>query len=170
MCRSQLLRNIKLDLSRSSLQEIPRPQFGSSRIKTRLLTQQRPPVSRPTVPCNMPSPRPRPLYSRPLDTLYIIWLFLHLLTTLLIDIVPFYPVALQFEPLLRIRADYIADFKDPLVANPPPWFVSFLWAEALYQVPACGWGVWGLWSGELSTYCLGRRALDFGMLMLGWFD
>lgn len=140
----------------------PKTPFMTSAIPDQEALQQRQQLH---PPASMPSSSPRSLYSRPLDAIYILWLAIHLLIIIFIDIVPFYPTFLQFPVLLQVQANYIADYKDPLVSNPPPWFLAFLWVEALYQLPICGLGIWGLWNGEILL--LIRCSLFSGEILIG---
>lgn len=40
-----------------------------------------------------------------------------------------------FEQLRDVLEWYSADFKDPMVTDPPQWFKSFIFCEALFQLP-----------------------------------
>ena len=90
----------------------------------------------------------KPLTSRPLDLLYTIWFIIHVLITIFVDMVPFYPRVLQLPILLKVRQDYITDWKDPLVISWPAWFRAFLIVEGLYQAPLCIWGIGALRDGR----------------------
>lgn len=40
-----------------------------------------------------------------------------------------------FAQLRDVLEWYSADFKDPMVTDPPQWFKSFIFCEALFQLP-----------------------------------
>ncbi|KAG2178754.1 hypothetical protein INT43_001600 [Umbelopsis isabellina] len=51
------------------------------------------------------------------------------------------------------NAYYLREFKDPLVANARhmPWFKSFMWCEALLQLPFFFWALRGLYKDTRMT-------------------
>ncbi|KAJ2958252.1 hypothetical protein NQZ79_g6118 [Umbelopsis isabellina] len=51
------------------------------------------------------------------------------------------------------NAYYLREFKDPLVANARhmPWFKSFMWCEAIFQLPFFFWALRGLYNDTRMT-------------------
>lgn len=90
----------------------------------------------------------RPLKSRPLDTVYIAWFALHLVVMFNVDMVAIYKQSLTPAFQLSLRAWYIETYNDPFFINPPAWFLSFMWMEALYHVPLCLWAIPALVRGR----------------------
>ena len=93
---------------------------------------------------------PRPLSSRPLDALYTVWFLLHLVIMFSVDLVPLYSsISPSLTPpaLLQLRTWYIDTYHDRFFTDPPAWFASFMWMEAVYHVPLSLWAVRALVRG-----------------------
>ena len=73
-----------------------------------------------------------------------------------VDLVPLYPKALQFSPLLALRQWYIVTYSDRFFVKPPAWFTFYAWMEAGYHVPVSLWAIGGLRRSELFDFMLSR--------------
>lgn len=95
------------------------------------------------------------LLSRPLDLTYFIYVATHIPITIFLDCQSLYPLHMIPQPMKDFNAYYLREFKDPLVANARhmPWFKSFMWCEAIFQLPFFFWALRGLYNGR-SGYIL----------------
>lgn len=59
---------------------------------------------------------------------------------------------LQLKDLLKW---YAADFKDPMVLDPPEWFKSFVFCEALLQTPFFPIAAYAFLKGQLTRKVAG---------------
>ncbi|XP_034087516.1 LOW QUALITY PROTEIN: sigma intracellular receptor 2 [Gymnodraco acuticeps] len=59
----------------------------------------------------------------------------HIPITLFIDYKPCYRDMCTSQPLKDLIRWYGRMFKDPMVLDPPQWFTSFIFCEALFQTP-----------------------------------
>ena len=84
------------------------------------------------------------LSNRPLDTIYTVWFSLHLVIMICVDLTALYPKWLMPAPLMSLREWQMATYKDRFFIDPPAWFLSFVWMEALYHVPLSVWAVGAL--------------------------
>ncbi|KAF8159552.1 hypothetical protein B0H34DRAFT_703921 [Crassisporium funariophilum] len=104
-----------------------------------------------------------PLTARPLDLLYFLFFAIHIPATLVIDLQALYPAALV-PSLLRAPLDfYIGMSRDPLIGGVVGafgnsehlvWFKTFLYLEALFQLPVFVLGLRGLYKGSRTIYPL----------------
>jgi len=105
----------------------------------------------------------RPLTSRPIDLFYFIFFLVHIPSTLLIDCQAIWPK--QFTPkfMQAIPPWYVGMSGDPLVGGAMgifkneselAWLKSFLYLEALFQLPVFVIGARGLWRDSPSIYGL----------------
>jgi len=106
---------------------------------------------------------PRPLTSRPMDLCYFIFFLVHIPATLLIDCQVIWPK--QFVPKLvqAIPPLYVGMSGDPLIGGAMgifgngselAWFRSFIYLEALFQLPVFVLGACGLWRDSPRIYSL----------------
>ncbi|KAI8581662.1 hypothetical protein K450DRAFT_230576 [Umbelopsis ramanniana AG] len=93
------------------------------------------------------------LTSRPLDLTYFMYMASHIPITMFFDCQVLYPTSWIPQPLLDLTAWYIQEFKDPLIsnANNLPWFKSFIYCEALIQLPFFFWSLHGLYYNKPIT-------------------
>ncbi|CAO3677431.1 unnamed protein product [Umbelopsis vinacea] len=91
-----------------------------------------------------------PLTSRPLDLTYFIYVATHIPISLFLDCQALYPAHLVPQPLANLNAYYVNTFKDPLISNVHnlPWFKSFVYCEALFQIPFFFWALGGLYHNK----------------------
>jgi len=91
----------------------------------------------------------KPILSRPLDLLYLIFFLTHVPVMLCVDLTPLYPAFVHASlPFLgRIRAWYVATYRDRFFVAPPGWFRMFIWMEAGMHVPLSLWMVGALVRG-----------------------
>lgn len=114
---------------------------------------------------------PKPLSSRPLDLLYVVFFVLHLIITLTIDILPLWPASTQTLPVIKdvynalksVSYDYMTKSKDPfalaswgLVQHEWEFYFMkiFLYMELVIQIPAFILGTYGLHKNKPTFYPL----------------
>ncbi|CAJ0938144.1 unnamed protein product [Ranitomeya imitator] len=73
--------------------------------------------------------------TRLLELLFFLYFFSHIPITLLVDLQPVLPAGWYPQQLLDVMKWYAVTFKDHLMMNPPPWFKSFVYCEAILQLP-----------------------------------
>ncbi|XP_040194366.1 sigma intracellular receptor 2 [Rana temporaria] len=73
--------------------------------------------------------------TRLLEWIFFFYFFSHIPITLLVDLQAVLPSAWYPQQLLDLMRWYTATFKDHLMRNPPPWFMSFVYCEAIVQLP-----------------------------------
>ncbi|KAH9016414.1 transmembrane protein 6/97 [Lactarius deliciosus] len=104
-----------------------------------------------------------PLTSRPIDLLYFIFFVVHIPATLLIDFQAVWPKHLIPESLQLLPPWYVGMSGDFLVGGSMgilgngsglAWFKSFLYLEAVFQLPVFVIGAYGLWKGSRGIYGL----------------
>ncbi|KAI0257101.1 transmembrane protein 6/97 [Lactifluus subvellereus] len=105
----------------------------------------------------------RSLTSRPMDLFYFIFFLMHIPTTLLVDCQAIWPKQLVPEFVQAIIPWYVRMSGDPLIggamgllANESElaWFKSFVYLEALFQLPVFVLGARGLWLDSQEIYGL----------------
>jgi len=109
-----------------------------------------------------PSPSRRPLSSRPIDLFYFVFFLIHIPSTLLVDCQAIWPKYLVSEFLQGIPSWYVSTSGDPLVGGAIGirpnaglgWFKSFLYLEALFQLPVFFIAARGLWKDSPGIYGL----------------
>lgn len=72
---------------------------------------------------------------RVLEIIFFFYFATHIPITLFIDLQALLPEHVYPQPLKDLLKWYAADFKDPMVLDPPEWFKSFVFCEALLQTP-----------------------------------
>lgn len=94
-------------------------------------------------------PYPKPILSRPLDAIYLIFFLTHIPVMLCVDLTPLYPsfIHTTFPFLNQIRAWYVQTYRDRFFIEPPIWFRMFIWMEAGLHIPLSVWMVGGLLRG-----------------------
>jgi hypothetical protein len=106
---------------------------------------------------------PKPLTSRPLDLVYVVFFLSHIPASFLLDLQSIYPS--HFVPAILKKAPelYFQMSNDPLIGgimgylgnkDHLVWFKSFLLLELVFQVPVFFLGIRGLWKGSRSIYIL----------------
>ncbi|KAF8506660.1 hypothetical protein F5888DRAFT_1644316 [Russula emetica] len=109
------------------------------------------------------TPTWRPLTSRPMDLVYFIFFLIHIPSTLLVDCQTIWPKQLFPKFLQDIPFWYVGMSGDPLVGGAMgilgdgsdlAWFKSFLYLEALFQLPVFVLGANGLWRDSPGIYGL----------------
>ncbi|XP_067328155.1 sigma intracellular receptor 2-like [Anolis sagrei] len=85
--------------------------------------------------------------TRFLEWLFFFYFFTHIPITLLLDLQSLLP---GFYPhqLTDVFTSYTAAFKDPLMADPPPWFKAFIYLEAFFHLPFFSIAVYAFWKGN----------------------
>ncbi|MEE6468771.1 hypothetical protein FKM82_008374 [Ascaphus truei] len=73
--------------------------------------------------------------TRLLEWIFFFYFFSHIPITLLVDLQAVLPARLYPPALLDLMKWYIVSFKDHLMLNPPAWFLSFVYCEAILQLP-----------------------------------
>ncbi|KAH9044450.1 transmembrane protein 6/97 [Lactarius pseudohatsudake] len=104
-----------------------------------------------------------PLTSRPIDLFYFIFFLVHIPATLLIDCQAIWPKHLIPESLQLLPPWYVGMSGDFLIGGAMgilgngsglAWFKSFLYLEALFQLPVFVIGAYGLWKDSRGIYGL----------------
>ncbi|KAK7882225.1 hypothetical protein WMY93_028399 [Mugilogobius chulae] len=72
---------------------------------------------------------------RVLEIVFFLYFASHVPITLLIDLQALLPAHVYPQQLQDVLHWYAAEFKDPMVLDPPEWFKSFIFCEALVQLP-----------------------------------
>ncbi|KAI8074569.1 transmembrane protein 6/97 [Gongronella butleri] len=87
------------------------------------------------------------LLQRPLDLVYFIYFATHIPVTVLIDFQVFYPAHWVPQVLKDALLMFANDYKDPFMGSSEPvyWYLSFIYAEALFQFAFFFVACKGLW-------------------------
>nr|XP_040030435.1 sigma intracellular receptor 2 [Gasterosteus aculeatus aculeatus] len=72
---------------------------------------------------------------RVLEVLFFFYFASHIPITLFIDLQALLPEHVYPQPLKDLLQWYAQEFRDPMVLDPPQWFQSFIFCEALIQMP-----------------------------------
>ncbi|XP_076832981.1 sigma intracellular receptor 2 [Brachyhypopomus gauderio] len=72
---------------------------------------------------------------RTLEIIFLIYFASHIPITLFIDLQALLPERVYPQSLKNLLQWYASEFKDPMVLDPPVWFRSFIYCEALLQLP-----------------------------------
>ncbi|XP_029028140.1 sigma intracellular receptor 2 [Betta splendens] len=75
------------------------------------------------------------MFVRVLELIFFLYFASHIPITLFIDLQALLPGHVYPEPLQALLRWYAEEFKDPMVLDPPHWFKSFIFCEALLQMP-----------------------------------
>ncbi|XP_016412633.1 transmembrane protein 97-like [Sinocyclocheilus rhinocerous] len=75
------------------------------------------------------------MFLRALEIIFFFYFLSHIPITLMIDLQPLLPEHLYPSKLKNLLHWYAAEFKDPMMMDPPVWFKSFVFCEALFQLP-----------------------------------
>lgn len=75
------------------------------------------------------------MFLRVLEIVYFIYFASHIPITLLIDFQALLPEHVYPPQLKDVLQWYAGEFKDPMMLDPPVWFRSFVFCEALVQLP-----------------------------------
>ncbi|XP_066536572.1 sigma intracellular receptor 2 [Hoplias malabaricus] len=75
------------------------------------------------------------MFLRTLEIIFFIYFATHIPITLFLDLQALLPEDIYPQALKDVLHWYAADFKDPMVLDPPFWFKSFVFCEALIQLP-----------------------------------
>jgi len=104
-----------------------------------------------------------PLTSRPIDLFYFMFFVIHIPATLLIDCQAIWPKEFVPKSLQLLPPWYVGMSGDPLVGGTMgicnngselAWFKSFLYLEALFQLPVFVIGAYSLWRDSRGIYAL----------------
>ncbi|XP_073340258.1 sigma intracellular receptor 2 [Pagrus major] len=72
---------------------------------------------------------------RVLEIIFFFYFASHIPITLFIDLQALLPGHVFPQPLRHLLKWYAAEFKDPMMLDPPEWFKSFIYCEAVLQMP-----------------------------------
>ncbi|KAM9734327.1 sigma intracellular receptor 2 [Menidia menidia] len=72
---------------------------------------------------------------RVLELIFFFYFASHIPITLFIDLQALLPGHVYPQPLRDLLRWYADEFKDPMMLDPPHWFKSFIFCEALLQTP-----------------------------------
>lgn len=73
--------------------------------------------------------------TRVLEIIFFFYFASHIPITLFIDLQALLPGHVYPQPLRDLLKWYAEEFKDPMMMDPPEWFKSFVYCEALFQMP-----------------------------------
>jgi len=105
----------------------------------------------------------RPLTSRPMDLIYFIFFVTHIPVTLLIDCQAIWPKQIVPKTLQALPPWYVGMSGDPILGGVMgingnesafAWLRSFIYLEALFQLPVFVLGARGLWRDSPGVYAL----------------
>ncbi|XP_063002771.1 sigma intracellular receptor 2 [Elgaria multicarinata webbii] len=85
--------------------------------------------------------------TRVLEWLFAFYFLAHIPITLLLDLQALLP-GIYPQGLTEWLTWYIATFKDPMMADPPAWFKSFIYSEAFLQLPFFPVAAYAFWKGH----------------------
>ncbi|KAL2415535.1 hypothetical protein ABEF95_001661 [Exophiala dermatitidis] len=88
--------------------------------------------------------RPRPLASRKLDIVYLVFFIIHVPVMLLIDLAPLQPAWLRPRLSYTLREYYLERYRDRYFEHPPAWFTAYMYLEAGYHLPLSLWMMWNI--------------------------
>ncbi|KAL1919839.1 uncharacterized protein VTP21DRAFT_1770 [Calcarisporiella thermophila] len=92
----------------------------------------------------------RALFFAYLDKLFLIYFVSHIPITMIMDLQALYPPHLVPSALKELSLWYIKTFRDPFMSGVAEggfyWFLSFLYCEAIYQLPFFFWATWAIWT------------------------
>ncbi|KAJ4532449.1 hypothetical protein HRR80_001514 [Exophiala dermatitidis] len=88
--------------------------------------------------------RPRPLASRKLDIVYLVFFIIHVPVMLLIDLAPLQPTWLRPRISYTLREYYLERYQDRYFEHPPAWFTAYMYLEAGYHSPLSLWMIWNI--------------------------
>ncbi|KAI0064001.1 hypothetical protein BV25DRAFT_1823493 [Artomyces pyxidatus] len=106
---------------------------------------------------------PRSFASRPSDLIYFLFFLMHIPATLLVDCQALYPASYVPDIVKAIPAWYVGMSGDPLIGGVMDylgdgpnlvWFKTFLYLEAIFQLPVFVLGARGLWKDNQGIYTL----------------
>ncbi|KIV89862.1 hypothetical protein PV10_07230 [Exophiala mesophila] len=89
---------------------------------------------------------PRPLSSRKLDILYLVFFMIHIPIILFVDLAYFYPPALTPSISTTLRTFYVETYADRFFISPPAWFKAFGVLEGVYHLPISIWFLGAIWN------------------------
>ncbi|XP_020359141.1 sigma intracellular receptor 2 [Oncorhynchus kisutch] len=72
---------------------------------------------------------------RILEIIFVFYFASHIPITLFIDLQALLPAQMYPQQLKDVLRWYGAEFRDPMMLDPPTWFKSFIFCEALVQTP-----------------------------------
>lgn len=84
---------------------------------------------------------------RLLEWIFFFYFFSHIPITLLVDVQPLFPAELFPASLKQLLAWYAVEFKDPMMADPPIWFKSFVYCELIIQLPFFPFAAYAFFKG-----------------------
>eukprot|EP01024_Parvocaulis_polyphysoides_P019765 TRINITY_DN19031_c0_g1_i1.p3 TRINITY_DN19031_c0_g1~~TRINITY_DN19031_c0_g1_i1.p3 ORF type:complete len:171 (-),score=12.29 TRINITY_DN19031_c0_g1_i1:378-890(-) len=93
----------------------------------------------------------KPIYQRPLDALIFVFMCIHVPITVLIDSQLVFPQEWYPKFALDLLNNFINDFEDPLLANPPAWFQAMVYCEIYFQFLFCVMVPFGIVTGARWT-------------------
>lgn len=75
------------------------------------------------------------MFLRALEIVFFFYFASHIPITLFIDLQALLPEHVYPQPFKDVLLWYAAEFRDPLVLEPPVWFRAFIFSEVLVQLP-----------------------------------
>ncbi|XP_062408666.1 sigma intracellular receptor 2 [Sardina pilchardus] len=84
---------------------------------------------------------------RILEIIYFLYFASHIPITLFIDFQALLPEHVFPQAAKQLMRWYAAEYKDPMMLDPPVWFKSFIFCEALVQLPFFPVAAYAFWKG-----------------------
>ncbi|XP_063060909.1 sigma intracellular receptor 2 [Engraulis encrasicolus] len=84
---------------------------------------------------------------RILEIIFFLYFASHIPITLFIDFQALLPEHVYPKQLKQLLRWYAAEYKDPMMLDPPVWFKSFIFCEALVQMPFFPVAAYAFWKG-----------------------
>jgi len=92
------------------------------------------------------------LLSRKRDLVYFTYFTIAIPVAVAVDLHPLYPHSWVPSWMSAIADFYVNTYHDQFMANPPPFFIAYLWSEALIQVPSMIWGWKAIYNSEIRFF------------------
>ncbi|XP_028857344.1 sigma intracellular receptor 2 [Denticeps clupeoides] len=84
---------------------------------------------------------------RVLELIFFVYFATHVPITALIDLQALLPEHVYPQALRDLLRWYAAEYRDPMMLDPPVWFKSFVFCEALLQMPFFPVAAYAFWKG-----------------------
>lgn len=82
-----------------------------------------------------------------IDLIFVSYFIIHIPIFLFFDSQAIMPNWIYPKPILELMDWYKGDFRDPLMADPPAWFQSFIVCEGVFQLPFFFVAAYAYWKG-----------------------
>ncbi|XP_046543559.1 sigma intracellular receptor 2-like isoform X1 [Haliotis rubra] len=73
--------------------------------------------------------------ARVLDFVFFLYFASHIPVTIFIDSQAIFPSSYFPDQVVALKDWYCREFRDPMMVEPPQWFLSFIYCEIIFQFP-----------------------------------